>query len=48
VAEDRIRDGGDERRQDDVTPEAHALGYGTGDQRCRRPDEAKLEQEEGR
>jgi hypothetical protein len=47
VTEDRIRDGGHEGGEDDVAPEAHALGYRTRDERRRRPDESELEEEEG-
>ena len=46
VAEDRVRDRGDERGQHEVAAEAHPLGDGAGHQRRRGRDEAELEEEE--
>ena len=47
VAEDRVRDSGDEGGEDEVAGEAHALGDRPGHERRRGTDEPELEDEEG-
>jgi hypothetical protein len=48
VAEQRVRDGRDERGEHEVAAEAHALRHRSGHERGGRADEAELEEEEGR
>jgi hypothetical protein len=45
VTEDGIDDRGNERGEDEVSREAHALGNGPGHERRGGPDESDLEQE---